>query len=150
MTIKINDNRKEILREFAVEKILRKHLDSKGWSLTNLPRTVGEHGCDITAWHKKWRRVLLIEVKGGGKAEVQMKHNGFYTLVGQIVARMDIGGNDPKRGRIYAIAIPANWEQTFKNKIKKMEYGWKLLKLKVFLVSEEKVEEKSYTYFLKK
>ncbi|MEI8091219.1 MAG: hypothetical protein WCG98_03030 [bacterium] len=50
---------------------------------------------------------------------------------------MDIEGNNPKKARFYAIAIPADWENTFRNKIKKMTYGWKLLKLKVYLVSKE-------------
>lgn len=63
---------------------------------------------------------------------------------------MDIEGNHPKKGRIYAIAIPAKWEKTFKNKIKNMSFGWKLLKLKVFLVEENRVKEKPYSYFLKK
>ena len=30
-----------------------------------------------------------------------------------------------------------------------MAYGWKLLKLKVFLVSEKEVVEKGYSHFLK-
>jgi hypothetical protein len=30
-----------------------------------------------------------------------------------------------------------------------MAYGWKLLKLKVFLVNEKEVIEKSYSHFLK-
>ncbi len=57
--------------------------------------------------------------------------------------------NNPKRARIYAIAIPYEWESIYKNKIKKMSYSWKLLKLKVFLVCKEKVELKNYRYFLK-
>ena len=134
-----------MLKEQEVEKLLRTHLETRGWKLTNLPRSVGGHGCDVTAWHPKWRRILLVEVKGEGSGnnEHPTKHNSFNTILGQILSRMDIEGNSPKRGRIYSIAIPAKWENTFKNKIKKMAYGWKLLKLKVFLVDEKKVEEKS-------
>ncbi|MHB8136250.1 MAG: hypothetical protein ACYDH1_18740 [Anaerolineaceae bacterium] len=138
------------LKENEVEKILRTFLTEKGWKLTNLPKSVGCHGCDITAWHPKWRKVLLVEVKGNGKAEHQTKHNSFYTLLGQILSRMDIEGNNPKKARIYAIAIPVEWEDVFRNKIKKMTFGWKLLKLKIFLVSEKKVEERGYNYFLSK
>ena len=64
---------------------------------------------------------------------------------------MDIEGNQPNRARYYCIGIPKNWEATFKKKIKDMKYGWKLLKLKVFLVDPQgNVEEKPYSYFLKK
>jgi hypothetical protein len=141
-----------MLKESEIEKLLRTHLETRGWKLTNLPKSVGLHGCDITAWHPKWRKILLVEVKGEGvgKNEHPTKHNGFNTILGQILSRMDIEGNNPKRGRIYAIAIPTSWEKTFKNKIKLMEYGWKLLKLKVFLVDEKSVSEKTYSYFLKK
>lgn len=138
------------LKEIEVEERLRAYLVKKGWSLTNLPKSVGIHGCDITAWHPKWRKVLLVEAKGNGKAEHQTKNNAFYTLIGQIVSRMDIEGNNPNKARIYAIAIPAEWEDLFRNKIKKMVFGWKSLKLKVFLVSKKEVEEKSYSYFLNK
>ncbi|MDP2684984.1 MAG: hypothetical protein Q8P20_08185 [bacterium] len=138
------------MNEQTVEKNLREYLRKEGWSLTNLPRTVGQHGCDITAWHKKYRKVLLIEAKGDGntKNKHQTIHNSFYTLLGQILSRMDKEGNNPKKARIYAIAIPAHWAQAYKKKIKQMPYGWKLLKLRVFLVSEDKVENKNYRYFL--
>ncbi|MFA4834110.1 MAG: hypothetical protein WC619_04685 [Patescibacteria group bacterium] len=140
----------EELTESKVENNLRKYLLKRGWSIEKPEKKKGEHGCDVVAWHDKWRKRLFVEAKGSGKAALQMKHNGFYMLFGQILSRMGIEGNNPKKGRIYAIAIPANWENTFKNKIKKMIYGWKLLKLKVFLVSEKEVKEKSYSYFLKK
>ena len=141
----------DILRESQVENKLRKYLKNKGWTIRKPEKKKGEHGCDIIAWHNKWRKRLFIEVKGGGKKEVQMKHNGFYTLLGQIISRMDIEGNGIKKARIYAIAIPAEWENTFKNKIVKMKYGWKILKLKIFLVtSAGSVKERSYAYFLKR
>ena len=70
--------------------------------------------------------------------------------MGQILSRMDKEGNSLNKARYYAIGIPKKWENTFKNKISKMKYGWRLLKLKVFLVSNNgKVEEKPYSYFLK-
>lgn len=58
---------------------------------------------------------------------------------------MDKEGNRPNRARFYGIGIPKNWETTFKKKIKNMEYGWNLLRLRVFLVdSKGNLEEKSY------
>ncbi len=140
----------DTMNEQAIEERLRAHLEKRGWKTTNLPKSVGVHGCDVTAWHPKWRKVLLVEVKGNGKRLIQTKHNAFYTLLGQILSRMDIEGNHFKKGRIYSIAIPAEWEDTFKNKIKSMNFGWKMLKLKVFLVSKDSVEEKSYSYFISK
>ena len=63
---------------------------------------------------------------------------------------MDIQGNDPKKARIYAIGIPYGWLRVYKNKVKKMKYAWRLLKLRVFLVKEGgTVIEKPYTFFLK-
>lgn len=140
-----------MIKEEKIVNMVRVYLERRGYVVKNKNKKNNEHGCDIiTENHKKWRKNYYIEAKGEGKAKLQTKYNAFWTLFGQIIERMDIEGNSPKRGRIYAIAIPANWEETFKRKIKKMAYGWKLLKLKVFLVSEKTVEEKSYNYFLKK
>lgn len=139
-----------MLNEKPIERILRKHLISEGWKLVETPHERGEHGCDIIAWHPKRRKNLYIEVKGSGKHPTQAKHNAFWVLFGQILSRMDIEGNHPKKGRIYAIAIPAEWEETFKRKIQNMEYGWKLLKLPVYLIdSKGNVMKKTYTEFLK-
>ena len=138
-----------MLTELSIEEAVRDYLLAKKWEIEKPLKQRGEHGCDIIASHSKWRKKYFIEVKGSGKAAIQMKHNGFYMLIGQIVSRMDIGGNNPNKSRFYAIAIPAEWEQTFKNKIQKMKYGWRLLKLKVFLVDDNsRVIEKSYTKFL--
>jgi hypothetical protein len=41
------------LTEQTIEKHIRKYLKEKGWKTTNLPKTVGEHGADITAYHPK-------------------------------------------------------------------------------------------------
>lgn len=141
-----------MLKESQIESILRRYLLKRGWKTTNLPKTVGQHGCDITAWHPKWRKILLVEAKGNGKTEHwnQAKHNAFYNLLGQVISRMDIQGNDSDRARIYAIAIPSEWEETFRAKIRTMSFGWKLLRLKVFLVDKKEVKEKNYTYFLRK
>ena len=138
-------------KESQIEKYIRNYLTEKGWKTTNSAKSVGEHGVDITAWHPIWRKIYLIEVKGEGtSSKMQVKHSAFYNLLGQIISRMDIEGNSPNKARYYAIGIPKKWEDTFKNKIKKMKYSWKLLKLKVFLVDEEGVvEEKPYSYFLK-
>lgn len=138
------------MNEQTVGKYLREYLQKGGWNLTNLPKTIGQHGCDITAWHPKRRKVLLVEAKGDGSAKNkhQTIHNSFYTLIGQILSRMDKEGNNVKRARIYAIAIPARWESVYKKKIKQMPIGWKLLKLRTFLVSEDSVENKNYRYFL--
>lgn len=138
------------MTEQEVEKCTRIYLAKDGWKLTNLPRNIGQHGCDITAWHPKRRKVLLIEAKGSGneKNKHQTIHNSFYTLLGQTLSRMDKEGNNNKKARTYAIAIPSIWEVVYKKKIKQMPYGWSLLKLKVFLVNKDKVELKNYKYFL--
>lgn len=139
-----------MLKEKMVVNIVKKYLESRGYVVKNPNKTEREHGCDIiTESHKRWRKNYYIEVKGEGKSEHATKHNAFWTLFGQILSRMDIEGNHTNKGRIYAIAIPAVWGKTFTNKIRKMTYGWKLLKLKVFLVSKNRVEEKNYNYFLK-
>ena len=139
------------MNEQQVEKNTRNYLKDDGWKLTNLPRTIGQHGCDITAWHPKRRKILYIETKGDGniKNKHQTIHNSFYTLLGQILSRMDKEGNNHKKARIYAIAIPSGWEEVYRKKIKQMPYGWKLLKLKVFLVNKDKVELKNHKHFLK-
>ena len=129
------------------EKIVAEIYRGKGFDVLDL----NERGFPDLLILKDGKIQMFIEVKGGGKKEVQMKHNGFYTLLGQIISRMDIEGNGIKKARIYAIAIPAEWENTFKNKIVKMKYGWKILKLKIFLVtSAGSVKERSYAYFLKR
>ena len=139
------------MKEQAVERYLRKYLENKGWKIRKAPKKIGEHGVDIHAWHSKWRRLLFIEVKGGsGKHKHQELHSAFYNVLGQIISRMDIQGNDPKKARIYAIGIPYGWLRVYKNKVKKMKYAWRLLKLRVFLVKEGgTVIEKPYTFFLK-
>ncbi len=142
------------MSEQEVEKSVRAYLEKKGWTLTNDPRLVGQHDWDIRAWHPKWRKVMLVEAKGDGKSDKhkhQTKHNAFYTMLGQIVARMDIKGNSVNCARTYALAIPADWEKTYKAKIESMAFGWNLLKLNVFLVHENgDVEKKTYSSFLKK
>lgn len=138
-----------MLRESKIENILRKYLIIKGWKLTNNPKLLGIHGVDIKGYHPKWRKIILVEVKGEGKAKNQTIHNSFYNILGQMLSRMDKQGNEIKKARIYAIAIPKLWEGQFKRKIKQMPYGWSLIKLKVFLVSKKVVEEKNYKYFLK-
>lgn len=145
-----------MLKEEKIVELVRVYLENKGYEIKNYNKTNSEHGCDIiTKCKKGWGKNYYIEVKGEGteKSKHAVKHNAFWTLFGQIICRMDIKGNNVNNGRTYAIAIPANWEKTFKTKIKNMEYGWKLLKLKVFLVSEDinnPVVEKPYSYFLKK
>ena len=139
------------MNEQQVEKNTRNYLKDDGWKLTNLPKTIGQHGCDIIAWHPKRRKILYIEAKGDGdiKNKNQTIHNSFYTLLGQILSRMDKEGNNHKKARIYAMAIPSSWEEVYRKKITQMPYGWKLLKLKVFLVDKDKVELKNYKHFLK-
>ncbi len=139
------------MKEQTVERYIRKYLENKGWKIRKAAKRIGEHGVDIHAWHPKWRRLLYIETKGGsGKHKHQEIHNAFYNVLGQIISRMDIQGNDPKKARIYALGIPYKWLNVFKRKIKKMKYGWRLLKLRIFLVKENgTVIEKPYTFFLK-
>ncbi len=142
-----------MLKEEQVVGKIRDHLISKGYIIKNAEKTNSEHGCDIiTEIHSKSRKNYFIEVKGESgteKSKHAIKHNAFWTLLGQILTKMYIEGNSPNKGRIYAIAFPADWEDTFTRKIKNMAFGWKLLKLKVFLVSEKEVVEKSYSHFLK-
>lgn len=140
------------MTESQVEKYLREHLKSKGWVTKEEAKKSGEHGVDIKMWHPRFRRVLMIEVKGGsGKHPHQEKHGGFYTMIGQIVSRMDIEGNQPKRARVYALAIPYAWIKTFKAKIQGMKYAWRLLRLPVYAVKDNGAVEKfPFSYFLKK
>ncbi|MFA4975751.1 MAG: hypothetical protein WC839_03850 [Candidatus Paceibacterota bacterium] len=141
-----------MIKETQVEKNLRRYLAKKGWSETNTTRGVGQHDWDIRAFHSKWRKNLLIECKGdsNSKNNTQKIHNAFWTSIGQVMARMEIQGNDKKKGRIYAIGIPLSWENVFKKKAKKMEYGWNFLKLRIFLVNNKgEVKEKTYKQFVK-
>ena len=138
------------MKEIFVEHHIRKYLIDKGWKIRKAPKRVGEHGVDIHAWHPKWRRLLYIEVKGGsGKHKHSEIHNSFPAVLGQILSRMDKEGNHPKKARIYAIGIPHNWLPVFKKKIQKMKHGWRLLKLRVFLVKDSgEVVEKPYSNML--
>jgi hypothetical protein len=142
---------KKINEDFVVEQV-KKYLLQKGF-IVKLKK--GVHGADIiTDYHKSLRRQYIIEAKGEAgikkTAVAPIKHNAFYYMIGQILSRMDKEGNKPTRGRVYALAIPKKWTDTFKAKIKKMAFAWKLLKLRIFLVDEKgNVVEKPYTYFLK-
>jgi hypothetical protein len=140
------------LSERKIEACIRKYLIKKGWKTTNLPKTVGAHDADVRAWHPRWRKIYIIEVKGGGGSHpIQKMHNSFWVILGQILTRMDIEGNHPSKARRYGIGIPKSWEDTFRRKILKMRFGWELLKLNVFLVDDDRsVEERSHSYFLKK
>jgi hypothetical protein len=140
---------KNISEEF-VKKSVRKYLENRGWELK--PAKVKQHrDPDIKAFHPKWRRSIIIEAKGEGsstRSELPIKHNAFPNMLGQIVSRMDIEGNAPNRHRIYAVAFPRKWAETFQRKVKEMEFGWKILKLKVFLVNGNgDVEEVPYSKF---
>ncbi len=142
------------ITENFVEKAIRNYLsEEKGWELTNLPKGPGEHGIDIKAFHKKWRKFYRIECKGDNQVISSPKiHNSFNNVLGQILSRMDKEGKNTNNNRaiIYAIGIPKHWEGIFKNKITKMKFGWKLLKLKTFLVEDDlTAKEVGYTYFLK-
>ncbi len=120
------------MTEDQVVVAVRAHLAAQGWSLTNLPKTVGQHGADIRAYHPHWRRVLIVEAKGEGRTSKTAKmHNDFYTVLGQILSRMDKPGNSPKRARIYAIAFPESYKRAFVAKIRNMPHAWRLLKTAV-------------------
>ena len=141
-----------VLTESKVENFIRDYLIKKGWKITNVPKTDGMHGVDIEASHPTWKKKYFIETKGESKSHpTQVVHNSFWSILGQILTRMDIGGNQKNKSRFYGIGIPKSWEKIFKYKIKNMKFGWQLLKLRVFLVdSDGGVEEKPYSYFLKK
>jgi hypothetical protein len=143
--------KKAVLNETFVEDSVRNHLIAKGWHITNTLKSKGEPGPDITAFHPNWRKNFIIEAKGEASSyKHQAKHTAIPTVLGQILLRMDREGNRTNRGRIYAIAIPITWENILKNKILKMGDIWEKLRLKTFLVHEDgKVEEKTYSYFLK-
>lgn len=140
------------MRESEIEQRLCDYLETLGWKITNSRKCAGEGGCDVTAFHQKWRKYLFVEVKGGPNSERlknQYFHNGFYNMLGQILFRMDKQGNDQNKARRYSLAIPATWEKQLKSKVKQMPYGWKLLKLDVYLVSELEVIKRPHSYFLK-
>jgi len=103
----------ENINEVDVEKNTRDYLLNAGWKLTNLPKLIGIHGCDITAWNPRHRKVYYIEVKGDLKHRNQSIHNAFNEVIGQIISRMDIEGNQVNKARYYAIAIPSTWEEVF-------------------------------------
>ena len=140
------------INEDFIVKSVKKYLENKDY-IVKVKK--GKHGPDIkTYFHKKFRKQYIIEAKGeAGKKKTTshpIKHNAFYYMLGQILSRMDKEGNKSNRGRIYALAIPQKWENTFKNKIKKMSFGWKLLGLRVFLIKDDGfVSDKPYSYFLK-
>ncbi len=140
------------MKESKVEGYILKHLTKKGWNVTTESKLPGQHGVDIMAYHPKWRKRVLIEVKGGsGKHKHQEIHNSFYNVLGQLIARMNIEGNRNNRARIYAIGIPDTWSEAFKKKIKQMKFGWSLLRLRVYMVKTSgAVVEKPYSYFLRK
>ena len=137
------------MNELAVEKRVRQFLSEKGWMVDMKPKSRGQHGCDIIAKHPVRKREILIEVKGDNKHKTPAIHNAFNALLGQIISRMDKNGNDKNKYRIYAIAFPVQWKSIFKKKIQRMNFGWNLLKLRVFLVTRNEVLEKNYKYFLK-
>jgi hypothetical protein len=139
------------LREYEVNEFIEKFLNKKGWVTADVAREAGRHGADMIMFHPKWRKYYIIEIKGESNTHlIQNMHNSFWTILGQILTRMNIEGNNKNKARYYALGIPKKWEKVYKNKIKDMKYGWKLLKLKVFLVNDKgSVEEKPYSYFLK-
>lgn len=142
---------KKLDEKFIVRRVI-KYLRKEGFSIKEKK---GIRGVDIeTKCHPKLRRKFLIEAKGEAgikkSTSAPIKHNAFYYMIGQIISRMDKEGNKTNGYRIYALAIPKKWETTFKNKIKGMRFGWRLLKFKVFLVDEfGKVYQQPYRYFLK-
>jgi hypothetical protein len=142
-----------MIDEDHVVVAVSKFLKQKGYLVR---KKANQHGADIaTNYHKKYRRQYVIEAKGdaGRKPTIHTsyKHYAFYMMLGQILSRMNYGGNDEKKGRRYALAIPAHWQQMFQRKINDMPYGWRLLKLRVFLVNEKGgVTEVTYNQFLKK
>ena len=93
------------MKESKVEAYILKHLTKKGWKVTTEPKLPGQHGVDIKAYYPKWRKNVLIEVKGGsGKHKHQEIHSAFYNLLGQLIARMDIEGNRNNKTRIFSMS----------------------------------------------
>lgn len=50
--------------EDRVKSSIEGYLIQKGWNITNGRKGKHEHGVDIRAFHKRWREILLLEVKG--------------------------------------------------------------------------------------
>jgi hypothetical protein len=143
----------KIISEPFVEESVRKYLGDRGWKLKPPKKSKHHGGPDIDAFHPSWRKRIIIEAKGEGKStrsELQVKHNAFPNMLGQIISRMNIEGNAPNRAKIYAVAFPQKWTKTFQHKVKEMEWAWKSLRLKVFLVySNGDVDEVPYSRFLR-
>ena len=141
------------MSEKILEECVRKYLNKKGWDIEAVGKSTGEHGCDIIAFHSRWRKRIFVEVKSenpSSKYIVQDRHNKFPVLIGQIISRMDMEGNRPNRARIYSIAVPKTWEGMICRKVQGMKFSWRWMRLKVFLIDAKgNVEEKSYTHFLK-
>lgn len=130
--------------EDVVVKLTIKHLENRGWRITNKGKGKREHGVDIKGY--RHGRSIRIKAKGDRKYQTQAVHNSFVTAIGQIVSRME------KRLKFcyYGIAIPSSWETTWRRKIKDMKYAWELLRLRVYLVHPDgHVEFKNWRKMLK-
>lgn len=117
------------------DKVIRKtiaFLKKNGWKINNEGQKKHNPGIDIRGHHAQYARSISIEAKGDGKFRLQAINNGFPQAIGQVVSKME----KRLRGHYYGIAIPSSWETQWKKKIKKMEYAWKLLKIRLYLVHE--------------
>ena len=67
-----------LLVESIVESSIRKYLIGKGWTTTNLPRTIGAHGADIMAYHPSGERYISLKRKGKA-IDIQYKKSTIHS-----------------------------------------------------------------------
>ncbi len=121
---------KETITEDKLKEKLVRSLAKNGWKITNNWKIKNKGGIDIKGY--KHGRTLWVEAKGDRKHHHQAVHDSFTKAIGQILYRM----KDDQKYRYYGIAIPASWEKVWKRKIKEMEYAWKQLRIRIYLVDK--------------
>lgn len=128
-----------VREEFVVDSV-RKYLEAQGWNLNPPKESKHHHGPDIIGFHSGLKKDIIVEAGGESPGyEHQSKHNEIYRLLGQIVFKMDM---EPGLTKIYALAFPEKWAYTFAGKKREMDWAWKTLRLKVFLIHKDgRVEE---------
>ena len=140
----VNYMKKENINEDFVETKLIEWLEKNGWKISNKSKKKNEGGIDIRGY--RHGRTIWIEAKGDRKRYHQAVHDSFTSAIGQILYIM----KEDQKYRYYGIAIPASWENVWKRKIKEMEYAWKQLRLRIYLVHKNgKIEMKNYRKMLK-
>lgn len=122
------------MNEDFVKNSIIKYLSANGWGYFQFGG-LHDHGVDIKCRNHKYSRYFLIETKGQGKTK-QMDENYFVYSLGQIITRMNCGGNTRN---YYALGLP---DSVAKKAIKRIPWQVaKKLLLYIFSVNEKgKVE----------